>query len=106
MSTRKRRRQETFEEPEFEQDPALTEEEIAKAREEKEQEIWDAVREAHYEGSSSKLDKQAKFLTSFIAIEQLPLTLQRQLALMRQLDEQSNCEFAISFLHKLSLIYS
>ncbi len=53
MSTRKRRRQETFEESEFEQDPALTEEEIAKAREEKEQEIWDAVREAHYEGSSS-----------------------------------------------------
>jgi len=48
--TRKRRRQEAFEEPEFEADPVQTEEEAAKAREEKEQEIWDAVREAHYEG--------------------------------------------------------
>jgi len=41
-------------------------------RAEKEQEIWDAIRETHYE-----------------AIEQLPLTLHRQLSLMRQLDEQS-----------------
>ncbi|KAF9557708.1 hypothetical protein CPC08DRAFT_710206 [Agrocybe pediades] len=39
---------------------------------EKEQEAWQAIREAHYE-----------------AIEQLPLTLQRQLSLMRQLDEQT-----------------
>jgi hypothetical protein len=50
VMTRKRRRHEAFEEPEFEADPVQTEEEIAKAREEKEQEIWDAVREAHYEG--------------------------------------------------------
>jgi len=50
VMTRKRRRQEAFEEPEFEADPVQTEEETAKAREEKEQEIWDAVREAHYEG--------------------------------------------------------
>jgi hypothetical protein len=53
MTTRKRRRQEIFEEqPEQEADPVQTEEEVAKAREEKEQEIWDAVREAHYEGQS------------------------------------------------------
>jgi inhibitor of growth protein 3 len=48
--TRKRRRQEAFEEQTPEANPVRTEEEVAKAREEKEQEIWDAVREAHYEG--------------------------------------------------------
>lgn len=53
MTTRKRRRQEAFEEQtEEEAAPAQTEEEAANAREEKELEIWDAVREAHYEGLS------------------------------------------------------
>jgi 3-mercaptopyruvate sulfurtransferase SseA len=54
MTTRKRRRQEAFEEqPEPEVDPVQTEEEAAQAREDKEQAIWDAVREAHYEGQDS-----------------------------------------------------
>ncbi|KAF9532400.1 hypothetical protein CPB83DRAFT_950783 [Crepidotus variabilis] len=73
MSTRKRRHQEAFKEKESSKPPSLTEQEKEKQRVEKEQEIWDSIREAHYE-----------------AIEQLPLTLQRQLSLMRQIDEQTS----------------
>lgn len=73
MSSRKRRRDQYADEDEVE--PVPTEGETIsteKQRAEKEQEVWDAIREAHFE-----------------AIEQLPLTLQRQLSLMRQLDEQT-----------------
>ncbi|KAF8964091.1 hypothetical protein BDZ97DRAFT_1660868 [Flammula alnicola] len=76
MSPRKRRRDQAFpDDEEMETETHPTEEDTAlsdKQRAEKEQEIWDAIREAHYE-----------------AIEQLPLTLQRQLSLMLKLDQQS-----------------
>ncbi|KAJ3517796.1 hypothetical protein NLJ89_g282 [Agrocybe chaxingu] len=75
MSPRKRRREEAFpEEDEISQHSGALEDAVVdeKERSEKEQEVWDAIREAHYE-----------------AIEQLPLTLHRQLSLMRQLDEQT-----------------
>ncbi|KAF8163092.1 hypothetical protein B0H34DRAFT_694094 [Crassisporium funariophilum] len=71
MAPRKRKRdQADLDEPiqhTNESDSTLNE----KERAEKEQDVWEAVREAHYE-----------------AIEQLPLTLHRQFSLMRQLDEQ------------------
>ncbi|PPQ63175.1 hypothetical protein CVT24_005720 [Panaeolus cyanescens] len=73
MATRKRRREQVFseeeDEPQQQSDPAVDEE---KTRLEKEQEVWEAIREAHFE-----------------VIEQLPLTLERQLSLMKQLDQQT-----------------
>jgi len=90
MTTRKRRRQEAFEEQPEPEVPPQTEEEQAQARLEKEQEIWDAIREAHYEGRSRQSHSRLISYFGVIAIEQLPLTLQRQLSLMRQLDEQTS----------------
>ncbi|KDR81396.1 hypothetical protein GALMADRAFT_239266 [Galerina marginata CBS 339.88] len=75
MSPRKRSRRQAFGDEETDTQLILNEDSRAlpeKQRVEKEQEVWDAIREAHYE-----------------AIEQLPLTLHRQLSLMRQLDEQT-----------------
>ncbi|PPQ78144.1 hypothetical protein CVT25_015477 [Psilocybe cyanescens] len=75
MSPRKRRRDTAFPEEvrdvplESVQESTVSSEQ---QRAEKEQEVWDAIRETHYE-----------------AIEQLPLTLHRQLSLMRQLDEHT-----------------
>ena len=93
MATRKRRRQEAFEEQPEPEAPPQTEEEQAQAQLDKEQEIWDSIREAHYEGQSRQLHSRLYRLSHVgaIAIEQLPLTLQRQLSLMRQLDEQTSC---------------
>lgn len=50
MSTRKRRRQEAFQDREPSKAPSFTEEEREKLKAEKEQEIWDSIRETHYEG--------------------------------------------------------
>ncbi|KAF8078198.1 hypothetical protein FPV67DRAFT_1443647 [Lyophyllum atratum] len=47
---------------------------------EKEQEVWEAFRDEHFEASS--------------AIEQVPLALHRQCALMNELDQQSNAHVA------------
>lgn len=49
MSTRKRRRDQAFsdEEPEAQ---LVVEEDANEKQKEKEQEVWDAIREAHYEG--------------------------------------------------------
>jgi len=72
MPPRKRKRDQAFVdevEPEINEITFVLNQE---QRADKEQEVWDAIRETHYE-----------------AIEQLPLTLHRQLSLMRQLDEQS-----------------
>jgi len=66
MPSRKRKRDD---EPEINEVNLILNDE---QRADKEKDIWDAIRETHYE-----------------AIEQLPLTLHRQLSLMRQLDEQS-----------------
>ncbi|TEB36056.1 hypothetical protein FA13DRAFT_1727613 [Coprinellus micaceus] len=57
------------EEPEIHADEDEVDE---KGQEDKEREVWDLVREERYE-----------------IVEQLPLTIHRQLSLMRQLDEQS-----------------
>ncbi|KII88868.1 hypothetical protein PLICRDRAFT_175126 [Plicaturopsis crispa FD-325 SS-3] len=86
--SRKRRRSEAFAQEEEEQTPAPEEnqssnadhkegdtgdnEETAKENSEKEREIWDAFREEHFEGELS-----------------LPLSLHRQLILMRELDDQA-----------------
>lgn len=75
MSTRKRRRAQAFqnEDIEVEREERVEEPQVdEKGQEEKEREVWDLVREERYE-----------------IVEQLPLTIHRQLSLMRQLDEQS-----------------
>lgn len=109
MSIRKRRRDQAFPEDDERLDGGAhqassaktipTEEEAAlleKQREDREREVWEAIREAHYEGESTHKTYICMLKSSmpicFPAIEQLPLTLQRQLFLMRQLDEQSLSE--------------
>ncbi|KAF5324586.1 hypothetical protein D9611_004456 [Ephemerocybe angulata] len=85
MSSRKRRRSQAFKQQdipvEVEEEPETTneqqsaepeEEDVNKDQADKEREVWDSVREERFE-----------------IVEQLPLTLHRQLSLMRQLDEQS-----------------
>lgn len=58
---------------------------------EREREIWDELRDEHYD---SKLPvDSASFLTLILpaqVIEQLPLTIHRQLTLLRQLDNQAH----------------
>jgi hypothetical protein len=57
MTPRKRRRDQAFSEDETGPQP-VGEEEAAldeKRRAEKEQEVWDAIREAHYEGQSKRI---------------------------------------------------
>ena len=49
MSTRKRRRDQAFSDEEPEAQLAV-EEDSGEKQKEKEQEVWDAIREAHYEG--------------------------------------------------------
>ncbi|KAF8906039.1 hypothetical protein CPB84DRAFT_1770903 [Gymnopilus junonius] len=71
MSPRERRREQAFTDEDLDNTTIHSDDNSDQRRAEKEQEAWDAIREAHYE-----------------AIEQLPLTLHRQLSLMRQLDEQ------------------
>ncbi|TFK25011.1 hypothetical protein FA15DRAFT_668879 [Coprinopsis marcescibilis] len=74
MSTRKRKRQALHreEDDEHEENAEQAGDKLLKDPAEKEREIWDAIREERYE-----------------IVEQLPLTLHRQLSLMRQLDQQS-----------------
>ncbi|EAU88434.1 hypothetical protein CC1G_05200 [Coprinopsis cinerea okayama7 len=80
MSTRKRKRaQVVHQEEDFEEEAEQQEGDEGKENgekeidpAEKEQEVWDAIREERYE-----------------IVEQLPLTLHRQLSLMKQLDQQS-----------------
>lgn len=62
---------------------------------EKEREIWDSFREEHYEGIGAHVYPLA-VTKGRKAIEQLPLTLHRQLSLMRQLDEQASGMFAVA----------
>ena len=49
MSTRKRRRDQAFSDEGLEAQLAV-EEDPGEKQKEKEQEVWDAIREAHYEG--------------------------------------------------------
>ncbi|RXW13025.1 hypothetical protein EST38_g12828 [Candolleomyces aberdarensis] len=79
MSSRKRRRSQAFQEEEIQVDVVEDVDSDAsqsldedKDQAEKEREVWDAVREERYE-----------------IVEQLPLTIHRQLSLLHQLDEQS-----------------
>lgn len=56
MSSRKRRRDQAFTDEDIELGPVPTEGETVsgeKQRTEKEQEVWDAIREAHFEGRLS-----------------------------------------------------
>jgi hypothetical protein len=56
MSSRKRRRDQAFTDEDIEVGPVPTEGETVsgeKKRAEKEQEVWDAIREAHFEGGLS-----------------------------------------------------
>jgi hypothetical protein len=54
---------------------------------EREQEVWDAFREEHYEGMWCT-SRSTRDLEVVAVIEQLPLTLHRQFSLLRELDEQ------------------
>ncbi|PSS30909.1 hypothetical protein PHLCEN_2v2534 [Hermanssonia centrifuga] len=61
----------------------------------KEQEVWDTFREENYEGDWSRnISARVSSLNSstFLALEQLPLSLHRSYALIQELDEQvTNC---------------
>lgn len=81
--SRKRKRAESSESQNS--PPQMTAEELAK----KEQEIWEAVKEEHFEGA---LHCPPALLTVELitpVVEQMPLTLHRQYALMHELDEQT-----------------
>lgn len=100
--SRKRRRSQAFADPEEEEETEQaecdqTEEELESHRLEKEREVWDAVREEHFEGSSLRLMLALVLIfTSLLVVDQVPLTLHRQYTLMRELDQQTHGTF-ISF---------
>lgn len=54
----------------------------------KEQEVWDTVREEHYQGMSAQATPRTQSLHVFVVVEQLPLSLHRAYALIRELDAQ------------------
>lgn len=59
MSPRKRRRDQAFPDEDIEARPILIEEDTVsreKQRTEKEQEVWEAIREAHFEGQRCPFD--------------------------------------------------
>lgn len=89
MSYRKRKRAQVEVEDD-ENDENITEiikKDDQKDQAEKEQEVWEAIREERYESEAS-LAIGRPGLTLLPVVEQLPLTLHRQLSLMQQLDEQ------------------
>jgi len=59
------------------------------ARDEQAHDVWEAFREEHHEGTFDPVAFSVIHLAVVSAIEQLPLSLHRQLTLMRELDEQA-----------------
>lgn len=65
MSPRKRRREQAFPDEDIDTPPIHSDDNSDKRRTEKEQEAWDAIREAHYEGSRGLMSERVP-LTNFI----------------------------------------
>jgi len=89
MVGRKRRRAQAFQEDEAEEfEPEQAQVDDEKDQAQREQEVWDAVREERFESVLFVFPSSLCHWPCQV-VEQLPLTLHRQLSLMKQLDEQA-----------------